>query len=94
MLGPGGAANGNPVYEVMGITRPWRYKKERMQALIDAGLVVQTNPGTVPMQKKYLDDSKGVQLGTWWDDISMIRGWSSEKSGYKPKNPKRFWSGL
>jgi len=47
MLGPGGAANGNPVYEVMGVTRPWRYSKVKMQALIDAGL------GRV---KKYLPD--------------------------------------
>jgi site-specific DNA-methyltransferase (adenine-specific)/adenine-specific DNA-methyltransferase len=88
MLGPGGAAKGNPVYEVMGVTRAWRYSRERMKALIDAGLVVQTKPGTVPMQKKYLDESKGVQLGTWWDDISMIRGWSHEKSGYKTQKPE------
>ena len=40
------------------------------------------------MQKKYLDESKGVQLGTWWDDISMIRGWSGEKSGYKTQKPE------
>jgi adenine-specific DNA-methyltransferase len=88
MLGPGGAAKGNPVYEVMGITRAWRYSKARMQKLIDAGLVVQTNPGTVPMQKKYLDDSRGVQVGTWWDDISMIRGFSAEKEGYKTQKPE------
>ncbi len=88
MLGPGGAAKGNPVYEVMGVTRPWRYSKERMNKLIDAGLVIQTNPGTVPMQKKYLDESKGVQVGTWWDDISMVRGWSGEKTGYRTQKPE------
>ena len=88
MLGPGGTAKGNPTYEVMGVTRAWRYSKARMQELIAAGLVIQTNPGTVPMQKKYLDESKGVQLGTWWDDISMIRGWSGEKSGYKTQKPE------
>ena len=88
MLGPGGAAKGNPVYEVMGVTRAWRYSKERMKKLMDAGLVIQTNPGTVPMQKKYLDDSKGVQVGTWWDDISMIRGFSAEKEGYKTQKPE------
>lgn len=90
MLGPGGAAKGNPVYEVMGVTRPWRYSKQRMQQLIDSGLVVQTNPGTVPMQKKYLDESKGVQVGTWWDDISMIRGWSGEKAGYGTQKPEKL----
>lgn len=90
MLGPGGAAKGNPVYEVKGVTRAWRYSKERMQGLIDAGLVIQTNPGTVPMQKKYLEESKGVQVGTWWDDISMIRGWSSEKLGYGTQKPEKL----
>jgi DNA modification methylase len=88
MLGPGGAAKGNPVYEVMGVTRAWRYSKDRMQALIDQELVIQTNPGTVPMQKKYLDQSKGVQLGTWWDDISMVRGYSGQKTGYKTQKPE------
>lgn len=90
MLGPGGAAKGNPVYEVLGVTRAWRYKQERMQALIDAGLVIQTRPGTVPMQKKYLDQSKGVQIGTWWDDISMLRGWSSEKIDYATQKPEEL----
>jgi hypothetical protein len=88
MLGPGGTAKGNPSYEVMGVTRAWRYSKERMQKLINAGLVVQTKPGTVPMQKKYLDESKGVQVGTWWDDISMLRGWSAEKLGYNTQKPE------
>lgn len=88
MLGPGGAAKGNPVYEVMGVTRAWRYSRERMQGLIEKGLVVQSNPGTVPMQKKYLDESKGVQVGTWWDDISMVRGWSGEKTGYSTQKPE------
>jgi adenine-specific DNA-methyltransferase len=90
MLGPGGAAKGNPVYEVMGVTRPWRYSRERMQALIDAGLVIQTRPGTVPMQKKYLDESKGVQVGSWWDDISMLRGWSAEKTDYGTQKPEKL----
>ena len=27
MLGPGGAAKGNPQYEVMGVTRYWRYSR-------------------------------------------------------------------
>lgn len=88
MLGPGGKEKGNPVYEVFGVTRAWRYSKERMNELINNGLVIQTNPGTVPMQKKYLSESKGVQVSTWWDDISMIRGFSSEKEGYPTQKPK------
>ncbi|MGA3050348.1 MAG: site-specific DNA-methyltransferase [Chitinispirillaceae bacterium] len=88
MLGPGGAAKGNPVYEVMGVTRSWRYSKQRMQDLIKAGRVVQTKPGNVPMEKRYLEDTKGVQVGTWWDDISMVRGWSAEKTTYATQKPE------
>ncbi|MBA4048382.1 MAG: site-specific DNA-methyltransferase [Sphingomonas sp.] len=88
MLGPGGAANGNPSYEVMGVTRYWRYSKKRMQDLIDAGRVIQTKPGTVPMYKRYLDESKGTPVTTNWNDISMIRGWSAEKMGYPTQKPE------
>ena len=37
--GPGGAAKGNPFYEVMGVSRHWRYSKERMNNLIDQGRI-------------------------------------------------------
>ncbi len=88
MLGPGGAAKGNPQYEVMGVTRYWRYSRARMDELIAAGRVIQTNPGTVPMYKRYLDESKGTSLSTNWSDISMIRGWSMEKLGYPTQKPR------
>ncbi|MDF2416174.1 site-specific DNA-methyltransferase [Acinetobacter beijerinckii] len=88
MLGPGGAAKGNPVYEVFGVTRAWRYSQEKMAQKIKDGLVIQTNPGTVPMEKKLLKDSKGRQVGTWWDDISMIRGFSKQKTDYPTQKPE------
>ena len=87
MLGPGGAAKGNPQYEVMGVTRYWRYSRERMQKLIEEGRVVQTNPGTVPMYKRYLDESLGTPITTNWADISLIRGWSKERVGYPTQKP-------
>ena len=88
MLGPGGAENGNPFYDVMGVSRYWRYSRERMQKLIDEGRVIQTNPGTVPMYKRYLDESKGTPVTTNWNDISLIRGWSKEKLGYPTQKPE------
>lgn len=51
MIGPGGAAKGNPSYEIMGITRYWRYSLATMNELISKGLIVQTSPGTVPQKK-------------------------------------------
>jgi DNA modification methylase len=88
MLGPGGAAKGNPYYEVMGVSRYWRYSRERMQKLIDEGRVVQTRPGAVPMYKRYLDESKGVPLTSNWGDIRPIHGWASEKLGYPTQKPE------
>jgi adenine-specific DNA-methyltransferase len=88
LLGPGGATKGNPVYEFLGVTRAWRYSKERMQELYEKGRVIQTKPGTVPMYKRYLDESKGVPLQTMWSDISMIRGWSGEKLDYPTQKPE------
>jgi len=37
------------------------------------GLLVYTSSG-MPYQKRYLDESKGVPLQDWWDDIQMVRG--------------------
>ncbi len=87
MLGPGGAAKGNPQYEVMGVTRYWRYSKQKMEELIKEGRVIQTNPGTVPMYKRYLDETKGVPLTTNWSDIRPIHGSASEKLGYPTQKP-------
>ena len=88
MLGPGGAAKGNPQYEVMGVTRYWRYSRERMERLIAEGRVVQTNPGTVPMYKRYLDESLGTPVTANWSDISFVRGWSKERLGYPTQKPQ------
>ncbi|WP_034407797.1 site-specific DNA-methyltransferase [Deinococcus murrayi] len=87
MLGPGGASKGNPYYEVMGVARHWRYSRERMQQLIAEERVIQTRPGTVPMYKRYLDESRGVPVGNLWTDISFLRGHSREKLGYPTQKP-------
>ena len=62
LTGPGGAAKGNPEYEVMGVKRYWRYSKDRMQQLINEGRIVQTAPGRAPRYKRYLDEMPGVAL--------------------------------
>jgi len=87
MSGPGGAAKGNPSYEVMGITRFWRYSKARMEQMILDGLVVQPSPGSVPREKRYLDDSEGVAVGDVWTDISPINSQAAERLGYPTQKP-------
>ncbi len=52
MIGPGGAAKGNPYYEVMGVSRYWRYSKQKMQELSDAGMIVQTTMGRSACQQR------------------------------------------
>ena len=49
----------NLTYEFLGVTRVWRWTKERMQQAYEDGVVVQLKPGAVPQYKKYLSDSKG-----------------------------------
>ena len=87
LTGPYGAAKGNPYYEVMGVSRNWRYSRERMQALIDEGRVVQAQPGAVPRYKRYLDEMPGVPLQDVWTDISPISSQASERLGYPTQKP-------
>ena len=87
LTAPGGASKGNPQYEVMGVTRYWAYSRENMQALIDAGRVVQTKPGTVPRYKRYLDEMSGVPLQDLWVDIGPLASRSKERIGYPTQKP-------
>ena len=87
LTGPGGGAKGNPSYEVMGVTRYWRYSKEKMQQLIAEGRVVQTKPGNVPAYKRYLDEMPGIPLQKIWDDISPIGDAAAERLGYPTQKP-------
>lgn len=87
MIGPGGAAKGNPSYEVMGVTRYWRYSKVKMQELIDAGQVIQSKPGGVPERKLYLDEGKGSPIQSLWTDIISINPMAAERLGYPTQKP-------
>ena len=88
MIGPGGAAKGNPQYEVMGVTRYWRYSKVRMQELIDQGLIVQSKLGAVPNRKYYLDEGRGVPVQSLWDDIGNLQASAAERLGYPTQKPQ------
>ena len=87
LTGPGGASKGNPHYELMGVTRYWRYSQERMQELIDEGRIIQRRPGAVPAYKRYLDEMPGVPLQDSWDDIGPLQAQSKERIGYPTQKP-------
>lgn len=85
--GPGGAAKGNAHYEFLGVTRYWRYSRERMQELYEQGRIIQTKPGTVPAYKRYLDEMPGVPLQDLWDDIGPLGAQAAERLGYPTQKP-------
>lgn len=87
MTGPGGTAKGSPEYEVMGVVRAWRYKRELMQRKIDEGRVIQTKPGAVPQEKRYLDEMPGVPLQDLWTDIKPLSAQNRERIGYPTQKP-------
>jgi len=86
--GPGGAAKGNPYYEFLGVSQYWRYSKEEMTDRYNNGLIIQKNRGTVPMQKKYLDESKGLPVQSLWDDIQALGPTNKERIGYPTQKPE------
>ena len=87
LVGPGGTAKGNPKYEVMGVTRAWRYSREEMDKLITAGRIIQTGPGRVPAYKRYLDEMPGVPLQDIWTDIPPVSSAGNERLGYPTQKP-------
>jgi hypothetical protein len=92
LTGPGGVAKGNPEYEVMGVTRFWRYSREKMDELIRQGRIIQTRPGGVPQYKRYLDEMKGVPLQDVWTDIDPSTRKPLSGSASRRRNLKRSWN--
>ena len=88
MIGPGGAAKGNPFYEFLGVSKYWRYSESKMKELFEKGLIVQTKKGTVPQRKQYLNEGKGVPLQNLWDDIPALQAQSIERIGYPTQKPE------
>ncbi|MBI5285110.1 MAG: restriction endonuclease [Chloroflexi bacterium] len=86
---PGGAdpAKRNPHYEFLGVTRYWRFSESRMKELYAEGRIVQTKPGTVPRQKRYLDEMPGVSLQSVWTDILPLQAQARERLGYPTQKP-------
>jgi DNA modification methylase len=89
--GPGGARKGNPYYEWKGHKRYWRFSKERMMDLEAEGRLAYSSTG-VAYIKRYLDESKGVPIQDFWDDISMIRGIHRNGEGiaYPTQKPEQL----
>ena len=79
--------NSHLTYELMGVTRTWRWAKARMLKEIKSGRIVQIRPGNVPRYKRYLDEQKGKTLNNIWTDIPNLTAKSKERIGYPTQKP-------
>ncbi len=77
----------NLTYEFLGVTRVWRWTKERMQKAFDDGLIHQSSAGSVPRLKRYLDEQEGTPIGDVWIDVSPVQSGSKEALGYPTQKP-------
>jgi len=77
----------NLTYEFLGLTRVWRWTKERMNKAYDNGLIIQSQPGAVPRLKRYLDEQEGMPVGDIWTDIPPVQSQSKELLGYPTQKP-------
>lgn len=88
LTAPGKSLKGNPYYEFLGVKRYWRFSEKKMKELYEKGRVVQTKPGAVPAQKRYLDEMPGVPLQDLWLDIKPIQSQAAERAGYDTQKPE------
>jgi site-specific DNA-methyltransferase (adenine-specific) len=86
---PGGSdpKKRNPHYEFLGVTRYWRFSKERMEKMYEEGRIFQSKPGGVPRQKRYLDEMPGTPLQDIWTDIQPLNAQAKERLGYPTQKP-------
>lgn len=77
----------NLTYEWGGVTKVWRWTKERMQRAHDEGRLVYTKSGA-PRYKRYLDEMNGTLVTTVWDDIPFINSQAQERLGYPTQKPE------
>ncbi|HSY04068.1 MAG TPA: DNA methyltransferase [Acidobacteriaceae bacterium] len=77
----------NLTYEWHGVTKVWRWTKDRMQRAHDEGRLVYTKSGA-PRFKRYLDEMRGTLLTTVWDDIPFINSQAQERLGYPTQKPE------
>ena len=96
MIGPGGAAAGNPSYEIMGVTRYWRYSETTMKDLMAKGLVVQTSPGTVPGVPTVTEQNRTLRAAQWCEDVNRVQSDVQydfvfvDQEGFEKYKPKSF----
>jgi len=76
----------NLTYEFKGVTKVWRWTKERMlEAEANGQIVVPRGGKGIPRYKRYLDEQEGVPIDDFWNDIELVTG--AERLGYPTQKP-------
>lgn len=73
-------------YEFMGVKRTWRFTKEKMEEEFKNGRIIQSRPGSVPMQIQYLGE--GELISDIWIDKELTEESSKDKTGYPTQKPR------
>ena len=67
--------------------RGYGFTKEKLLKMYDDDLLV-IKKGIMPQQKHYLNETKGVPIDNFWDDIGHVVG--NEKIGYDTQKPEKL----
>lgn len=77
----------NLTYEFKGVTKVWRWTRDRMEEADRKGLIVVPKRGEgIPRFKRYLDEQEGIPVGDFWNDIGIAAG--HERLGYPTQKPQ------
>lgn len=84
----------NMMYEWRGHGSPakgWRYEYATMERLYAEGRIeLSKKEGGRPRLRRFLDEQKGVPIGSVWSDISPVNSQAIEDTGYDTQKPERL----
>ncbi len=82
----------NMMYEWRGCSPPamgWRYELATMEKLFAEGRIeLPKKEGGRPQLRRFLDEGKGVPVGTVWADLSPVNSQAKEDTGYSTQKPE------
>ena len=82
----------NMMYEWRGCLPPpmgWRYELATMESLFNEGKIeLPKKEGGRPRLRRFLDESKGVPVGSVWVDISPLNSQAKEDTSYATQKPE------
>lgn len=74
-------------YEWHGHTRTWLFTKGKMEELDKQGKLTYSKSTGFPRMKQYLDESLGIPVGDFWEDIKALKHAGKEVTGFPTQKP-------